>query len=160
MLQTDGASGSVYRGGRTKCELRNPCPAGDWSRWGEAGVHKQDTHTQARRPPMIQFPSVWQVTLIQHDYPVGVFFKEQQQKRGFELVYMFFKDTNSSFFLFNWIQGKGFWSLYSKEMIMGMRNDCKPTESSILSSLCLNCSCTDSTDYFTKVGMNFTLYLN
>lgn len=43
---------------------------------------------------------------------------------------------------------------------MGMRNDCKPTESSILSSLCLNCSCTDSTDYFTKVGMNFTLYFN
>lgn len=100
--------------------------------------------------------SLWSSTII-----LWVYFLKNNNKRGVSSwCTCFLKTTNSSFFLFNWIQGKGFWSLYSKEMIMGMRNDCKPTESSILSSLCLNCSCTDSTDYFTKVGMNFILYFN
>lgn len=101
--------------------------------------------------------SLWSSTIILWVY----FLKNNNNKRGVSSwCTCFLKTQTAVSFYSTEFKGKGFWSFYSKEIIMGMRNDCKPTESSILSSLCLNCSCTDSTDYFTKVGMNFTLYFN
>lgn len=122
-------SHSVYSGSWTKCELQTHCPNSDRSRRGKKGAHEQGTQTQARSPPRVHFRSVWQVTLIQHDYP--------ERKKGVSSwCVCFLKTQTTASFYSTEFKGKKLWSLSSKELminycVLEMRNARKARDSSV-----------------------------
>ena len=104
-------SHSVDSGSRTKCELQTHCPNSDRSRRGTKGAHEQDTQAQARSPPTVHFWSVWQVTLIQYDYP--------EQKKGVSSwCVCFLKTQTTASFYSTKLKAKKLWPLSSKELMI------------------------------------------